>query len=209
MKKKTNSISTFVVSAITLLICLFCTIVGSTNSWFMMSSYSPGIQVQIDIRQLQLKVYQGSVSSENEITVLSEADDNIVLSGKIVPGVAKNLTLILKNEDTSSNSLYVRFKFELFAISVDENGDATTTIVPCTLSGFTAPAGANNGFVLSGGYYYYQNSSGNNVKFTSNSQATMLTSFTVPVSSFASSGLNGNETLKIVLTVEGAVSTSF
>ena len=251
MIKKTKSISINIISAFIILICLFLGAVGNTNAWFT-DTYKQGVVIEVDVGNLNLKVYQNSISTTNEIfdktkNTEYETDTNtdgslntetdpqyVTLSGEIKPDTAINLKLILASEDKGSVSMYVRFKFELYARGVS----ADTKIEGVTISGYDTASSSisgndtvksdgsmkesQNGFVYnsSDGYYYYQQpqteegfKTASNALFEKGEIEVMLTSFTVPYSAFVNSDgsfkFSNSDTVYIKLTIQVDIAQNF
>jgi len=189
-KGKTWSIT--IVSVMIILTCLFLSAIGSANSWFVVSNPNR-IQMEIMIEDLRLSVYQNSVAQSNKIDPLNK-NSFISLSGPIEPDKTEELTIIIKNEDVSGGSRYVRFKFEVMV------SGTTTPLSGVTISG-------ENGFSSINEYYYYTGSDSIPQEMQQNNQATMLTGFKIPYSSMKD--LKHSESLKIVLTIETSTSSTF
>lgn len=236
-KKKMSSISINVMSAFVILMCLFMAIVNPANAWFT-DSHKQGVQIEVDVGDLKLKVYQNSISDANEILTnavnsIYETDKNpnganntstnpqyISLSGEIAPDTTVGLKLILANKDLGSASMYVRYKLEIYA-----RGFVTDTLLEnVEITGFDAAEDGVPGFVKNAtdGYYYYQNyssnaqfSNENNALFTKNEDAVMLTHFEVPYDDFVISTTDGglklvnSDTVYIKLIVQASVNKQF
>ena len=227
MRKNAHTISINIISALIIVLCLFMGAINPTNAWFTSASKN-GVQIQLEIGDLKLKVFQNDATVEtNEILTNDqnneyETDKNpdetpntdtqpsyVDITGKIIPGKPVDLVLILANTDQASASMYVRFKFEVFIRGIS----ADTKIENVALTGCTAPAGENGGFVEDGDYFYYRNTSGSNILFAKGTVATMLQKFTIPDSVFVDNSGNmlitNSQTLYIKLTVEGSTSNTF
>ncbi len=184
---------------------------GVTNSWFT-SGQGQQIECIVTIGQINLNVYQGDVlinSNEDNETASSPSYVDLT-SGtnnrKILPDQDYTLNLTLRNEETTgTQSIYVRYKIELFACN---NG--TDILLNPIISGYTTPASSSNGlgFVYNSadGYYYYQNGSGVNQTLPAGANVNIIGSFNIPYSDFAYTGeystINGNN-IKLVITIEG------
>lgn len=211
MIKKSRSNSILIVSAIIMLITVLVGLVVPINSWFT-TSHKPGIEFVVQIEDLKLKLYQNSVSAANLLNKLDDGESTpryIALSGEILPYQTNSLTLILANEDDGESSMYVRFKFELYALGVSSN-----TLLTTTLSGVTAPTSSVAGFNLGlDGFYYYQNNSGTNQLFARQTSITLMQGFVLDCANFVTDSgqflLNGSETLRIVLTIQASLTSSF
>lgn len=182
-----------------LLACLFCSIIGASNAWFVVSDPNR-IEINVLIEDLKLSLYQNSVASANKIDTLDKSS-YVTLAGPIEPDVKENLTLILKNEDASGGSRYVRFKFDVMV------SGTTTALSGVTISGFDETSNDANKFSKVDDYYYYTGTGSTPTAMVKNAQATMLTGFTIPYSSMKD--LKHSESLKIVLTIETSANGSF
>ena len=228
MLKKSKSISINILSVFIILTCLLLGLVAPTNAWFT-DHHNNGILIGVTVGNLNLKLYQitkNAQSQDVETEILTnlkneindtDADASttvqyISLGGKISPDQAVTLNLKLKNTDKGESSMYVKFKFELYL-----RGTTADTLVPTTISGFTAPTSTAKGFVKgTGDYYYYKATSAANAanaQFAKNESAMLMTSFTVPYSSFIDA--NGNMLIKnsdsvyIKFSVEASESENF
>jgi len=214
MKKKITSISINVLSALVILLCLFLGVVSPVNAWFT-DSHKNGVQIQIEIGDLKLKVFQNDATiAGNEIYTNADNAENetaeyIELSGEIKPDTAVPLKLILTNKDSGSAAMYVRYKFEVY-----KRGLTTDSLISgVTLGGFVAPNGANKGIVKEGDYYYYRDSSNANALFTKGSEVIMMQNFTIPFSAFVDA--NGNmlitnsDTISLKLIIEASIYNDF
>ncbi len=202
--------------------------VGKTNSWFSYSNFK-GVEIVAQIGILDLKLYQQIGGNTNEILtneVNSEESKKqfVQISGVINPDEEKDLILILKNQDPGSTSMYVKFKFEIYARGVTQD-----TLIPTEISGFAKPSDSANGFVLDeeSGFYYLKNNSGDNVVLRSAKELTketgtavavgeeikLMEKFKIPFSSYVAA--NGNfkhtnsETIYIKLTVIASIVKDF
>lgn len=213
MIKRKSSISINIVSALIILISLFIGIVGNTNAWFT-SEHKEGVQIIVSVGDLKLNLYQKFTGDIKEYPVYTYAENNketttekkyVSLDKKIIPDAENDLQLILKNEDAGSASMYLRFKFELFARGLDED-----TLIPTTLGGIDAcfnyvePVEGD----VNSGYYYYQNNN-NNTLFTKGTSVSLMTDFVVEFEDLVSSSgklLNiSSETLYIKLTIDASI----
>ena len=214
MNKKTHSISINILSAIVILLCLFLGAVNPVNAWFT-DSHKNGVQIQIEIGDLKLKVFQNNASvAGNEISTNADNAENntnkyIELSGEITPDNPVNLKLILTNKDSGSASMYVRYKFEVYTRGIS----ADTKLDGVEIAGFVAPTESAKGVVKDGDYYYYRDNTNANALFTKGSEFTMLQTFKVPFSAFVD--VNGNmlitnsATIYLKLIVEASISQTF
>ena len=182
-----------------ILTCLFLSAIGSANSWFVLSNPNR-IQMEILIEDLRLSVYQNSVAASNKIDPLNK-NSFISLSGPIDPDKTEELTMIIKNEDVSGGSRFVRFKFEVMV------SGTTTPLSGVTISGFDETSNDSNKFSEINGYYYYTGTGNIPIAMVQNAQATMFTGFKIPYSSMKD--LKHSESLKIVLTIETSTSSTF
>ena len=193
MVKKTKSISINILSVFTILVCLFLSSIGVTNAWFT-SEKSDGVLITINVGKLQLNLYQEIDGTKTKILTNDENSNSanpqyVELQGKIDPDEEMELILTLSNEDEGSTSMYVRYKFELYARGTDSD-----KLIPTTIDGNTEQTGTQKGFVLDNGYYYYRDKTGANALFEKGDSATIMQSFTIPYSSF----INTNGTLKLI-----------
>lgn len=214
MNKKAHSISINILSAFVILLCLFLGAVNPVNAWFT-DSHKNGVQIQVEIGDLKLKVFQNNASvAGNEISTNADNVENktnkyIQLSGEIKPQTPVTLKLILTNKDTGSASMYVRYKFEVYtrAIGGDEKLEGVE------IAGFVAPNGETKGIVKDGDYYYYRDSSNANALFTKGSEVVMFETFTIPFSAFVDASGNmlitNNATIYLKLIVEASISQTF
>ena len=203
MKKRTQSIPIVLISGLMALIALFMLAVSNTNSWFQ-AEYTRKIYFDITISSVSLKVYQDTIGPNNELYKFGDSTEKFVnLSGKFIPDEEIPLVLILKNADVGAESLYLRYKIQLVNLSSGED-------IPIVLNGKTD--NVVGGFTEVDGWNYYQ-VNGKNAKFTQGVEVNLLTSFTIPYSSFVDEEnnllLNGGETVKFVLTVQTSEVESF
>lgn len=213
MKKLQKNSQLYILSVMTVLIILSLAVVGITNSWFT-SGENKKIEMVINIGQIDIGVYQvksdGSevLINTNQANQSSSSPSYVDLtdetnSREIIPDQNYTLNLILKNNDEGNQSLYLRYKIELYACNNGED-----ILLHPTISGFTVPSAGANGFVYdeTDGYYYYRNSAGENQTYNSMADDSIIGTFSIPYSDFAFtdnySTINGNN-LKLVLTVEG------
>ena len=185
------------------LIALLCISLTGTNAWFQVEKERK-LYFDITISSVALKVYQNSIESNNELNKFADTTEKFVtLSGKFIPDQEVPLTLILKNADAGTDSLYLRYKIQLVNLSTGED-------IPIELNGKTE--GAAGGFVEIDGWNYYQ-ANGENAKYHQNEETYLLTSFTIPYSSFVDSDnvlkLNGGESVKFVLTIQTSEVNTF
>lgn len=214
MNKKAHSISINILSAFVILLCLFLGAINPVNAWFT-DSHKNGVQIQVEIGDLKLKVFQNNASvAGNEISTNADNVENktnkyIQLSGEIKPQTPVTLKLILTNKDTGSASMYVRYKFEVYtrAIGGDEKLEGVE------IAGFVEPNGETKGIVKDGDYYYYRNSLNANALFTKGSEVVMFETFTIPFSAFVDASGNmlitNNATIYLKLIVEASISQTF
>lgn len=189
---KNKSCSITIISVILLLTCLFISIISSSNAWFVISDPNR-IQMDVLIEDVKFTVYQNSVSEANKINPLNK-ESYVTIDGIVEPDIEKELTLILKNEDQSGGSRYVRFKFEVMV------SGTTTALSGVSITGYDETTIETNKFTKIGDYYYYCGTGNYMIPMEQDDQATMLTGFTVPYS--AMKDLTHSESLKIVLTIE-------
>lgn len=201
----------WIISSFIILACLLFPIL-KTNAWFT-SGDNQQVQIILDISNINLQVYQKLSGESGEGTLiktyeendeeqeksyinLTDSSNNVVR--EILPNTEYSLNLTLKNADTGSASVFVRYKIEMFI-----NGE-TDTLIDLNIIGASAPNGATAGFKLdSDGYYYYRNSSGNQ-RYPSQANLNMLTAFSIPYSEFIDITNNINaDSVKLVVTIEG------
>ena len=202
MKKKTMSISIIVLSVLVILTCLLCALTLPTNTWFY-TSKNNYVTVTLNVNNLNLVLRQGG-SSGTVIDPLSENGTNVSISGPISVDTNTALNLYLENADSGTESMYVRFKVEIYALGVTKStGASNNTLLT------SASITAGSAFVLSSGYYYYQNSTGSNQRIAQNANVQMMSAFNIPSSYFTAGTLTGGETLRFVITIEGSNSSTF
>lgn len=201
----------WIISSFIILACLLFPIL-KTNAWFT-SGDNQQVQIILEISNINLQVYQKLSGESGEGTLiktyeendeeqeksyinLTDSSNNVVR--EILPNTEYSLNLTLKNADTGSASVFVRYKIEMFI-----NGE-TDTLIDLNIIGASAPNGATAGFELdSDGYYYYRNSSGNQ-RYPSQANLNMLTAFSIPYSEFIDITNNINaDSVKLVVTIEG------
>ena len=213
MKKsyKSRNLIMWIISSFIILACLLFPIL-KTNAWFT-SGDNQQVQIILEISNINLQVYQKLPGESGEGTLiktyeendqeqeksyinLTDSSNNVVR--EILPNTDYSLNLTLKNADTGSASVFVRYKIEMFI-----NGE-TDTLIDLNIIGASAPNGATAGFELdSDGYYYYRNSSGNQ-RYPSQANLNMLTAFSIPYSEFIDITNNINaDSVKLVVTIEG------
>ena len=213
MKKsyKSRNLIIWIISSFIILACLLFPIL-KTNAWFT-SGDNQQVQIILEISNINLQVYQKLSGESGEGTLiktyeendeeqeksyinLTDSSNNVVR--EILPNTDYSLNLTLKNADTGSASVFVRYKIEMFI-----NGE-TDTLIDLNIIGASAPNGATAGFELdSDGYYYYRNSSGNQ-RYPSQANLNMLTAFSIPYSEFIDITNNINaDSVKLVVTIEG------
>ncbi len=213
MKKsyKSRNLIMWIISSFIILACLLFPIL-KTNAWFT-SGDNQQVQIILEISNINLQVYQKLPGESGEGTLIKTYEENIAEQEKsyinltdssnnvvreILPNTEYSLNLTLKNADTGSASVFVRYKIEMFI-----NGE-TDTLIDLNIIGASAPNGATAGFELdSDGYYYYRNSSGNQ-RYPSQANLNMLTAFSIPYSEFIDITNNINaDSVKLVVTIEG------
>ena len=213
MKKsyKSRNLIMWIISSFIILACLLFPIL-KTNAWFT-SGDNQQVQIILQISNINLQVYQKLSGESGEGTLiktyeendeeqeksyinLTDSSNNVVR--EILPNTEYSLNLTLKNADTGSASVFVRYKIEMFI-----NGE-TDTLIDLNIIGASAPNGATAGFELdSDGYYYYRNSSGNQ-RYPSQANLNMLTALSIPYSEFIDITNNINaDSVKLVVTIEG------
>ena len=213
MKKsyKSRNLIMWIISSFIILACLLFPIL-KTNAWFT-SGDNQQVQIILEISNINLQVYQKLPGESGEGTLiktyeendeeqeksyinLTDSSNNVVR--EILPNTDYSLNLTLKNADTGSASVFVRYKIEMFI-----NGE-TDTLIDLNIIGASASNGATAGFELdSDGYYYYRNSSGNQ-RYPSQANLNMLTAFSIPYSEFIDITNNINaDSVKLVVTIEG------
>ena len=213
MKKsyKSRNLIMWIISSFIILACLLFPIL-KTNAWFT-SGDNQQVQIILQISNINLQVYQKLPGESGEGTLIKTYEENIEEQEKsyinltdssnnvvreILPNTEYSLNLTLKNGDTGSASVFVRYKIEMFI-----NGE-TDTLIDLNIIGASAPNGVTAGFELdSDGYYYYRNSSGNQ-RYPSQANLNMLTAFSIPYSEFIdiTNDINA-DSVKLVVTIEG------
>ena len=202
--------------------------VEKTNAWFSYTNFK-GVEIVAQIGMLDLKLYQ-QIESEsyeiltNDVNSKESKKQYVQINGVINPDDEIDLILTLKNEDPGSTSMYVKFKFEIYA-----RGVTNDILVPTEISGIQKPNENANGFVLdeSSGFYYLKNNAGNNVvlrgakelskdtgsEVTVGEEIRLMEKFKIPFSSFvnASGGFifSNSETVYIKLTVIASIVENF
>lgn len=213
MKKsyKSRNLIMWIISSFIILACLLFPIL-KTNAWFT-SGDNQQVQIILQISNINLQVYQKLSGESGEGTLIKTYEENDEEQEKsyinltdssnnavreILPNTEYSLNLTLKNADTGSASVFVRYKIEMFI-----NGE-TDTLIDLNIIGASAPNGATAGFELdTDGYYYYRNSSGNQ-RYPSQANLNMLTAFSIPYSEFIDITNNINaDSVKLVVTIEG------
>lgn len=201
----------WIISSFIILACLLFPIL-KTNAWFT-SGDNQQVQIILEISNINLQVYQKLSGESGEGTLIKTYEENDEEQEKsyinltdssnnavreILPNTEYSLNLTLKNADTGSASVFVRYKIEMFI-----NGE-TDTLIDLNIIGASAPNGATAGFELdTDGYYYYRNSSGNQ-RYPSQANLNMLTAFSIPYSEFIDITNNINaDSVKLVVTIEG------
>ena len=191
MIRKQRSSPIIILSVAIVLMSLFLSVVGFSNSWFavsMDSTDTSGIRVELNISsQLAWNVYQRTDSTDRKLG----EDSYIELSGEIVPDTEYPVTLVLKEEDLSNNTAYLRYKIDF----VTHNG---TTISPVTIN---LQENEENLVKDDDGYYYYRSNSAN-AELPKGAELILMESFSIPLETFDS--LQNSESIKIVLTVEAS-----
>ena len=214
MIKKSKRFSLNIISVFIILLCLLLSCVGITNAWFT-SSHREGIQVVVSIGDLKLSLYQEI--NGNNVKILNNDENNeaeikqyLQLDSPINASDKTNLILTLANEDKGSTSMYVRFRFELFARGVESNEE-----IPVTISDFQTASDTQNGlkYDVETDYYYYVNNSGANVPLDRGESVLLMKYFTVNYSEFVNSSgdmivINSNSVF-IKLIIEASVSSNF
>ena len=203
----------YLLLTVVITLSLFVSSVSFVNAWFI-TSHNKGIQIVINLSDMNLSLYQkfGNVETllnTNKENVGAETPSYITLSNnEIVPDVENELNLILENSDAGSG-IYLRYSLKLIAQGVEFDQQSQRyvkkeTIIPIELN-------LGDGIVENNDYYYYGivDENGNLTDSTffekvgdTAARLTLLTGFTVPYSSFKQ--MEGSETLKLVLSVEGS-----
>lgn len=208
---KSRNLIMWIISGFIILACLLFPIL-KTNAWFT-SGDNQQIQIILEISNINLQVYQKLPGETGEGTLIKTYEENNEEQEKsyinltdssnnavreILPDTEYSLNLTLKNADTGSASIFVRYKIGMFI-----NGE-TDTLIDLNIIGASAPNGTTAGFELnSDGYYYYRNSSSNQ-RYPSQANLNMLTAFSIPYSEFinATNDINA-DSVKLVVTIEG------
>ena len=202
-----------VLLAAVIMLSLFVGSIGVGNAWFI-ASHNKGIQIVMNLSGMNLSLYQRVGNSEvllntNQKNEDSETPSYVTLqNNEILPDVDNNLTLILENSDEGAGT-YLRFKLQLIAQGVQYNEEQQKYVKKETVIPINLTLGA--GIVESGEYYYYGTADGEGNLTDSTffekteetpARLTLLTTFIVPFSSFQL--LEGSETVKLVLSIEGS-----
>lgn len=195
MRNKTSkSLSTTLILAIMLLACLLLNSVGVVNAWF--TSNGPRLQISLQISGANVYVVQQL--NAQDVVLDSTANNYIDLDKKIRPEEKVPLVLKLKSEESSG--LYVRFKFNVYALG-------QTNINLLTENYILTRTETRDGFVkeLSDGYYYYREAGAvteiSPLQKFSDKSLDLLTGFAIDEDDFLSKNINGN-TIKVELIVE-------
>lgn len=214
MFKKSKSISINILSVFIILVCLLLSCVGFTNAWFTSESQN-GVKIIVEIGTLKLNLYQNIEGTNTQIltnqdNLTSTSPQYVVLNEVIGPDEEIELVLTLANEDTGSASMYLRYKFEIYA-----RGTNSDTLIVSTIDGYSKQSSTQKGFVFNedDGYYYYKDTSGENTLFQKGTTERIMESFTIPYNSFinddATLKLVNSETIYIKLTVDASSSKTF
>ena len=182
MKNKRQTSLINILSLALVLVSLFMPIIGSSGSWFKYASSTVNYPVVISVSGVNFQLYHTSTSSSSNL--IDNTTTFIPLAGAIVPG-ENDLTLIVEN--TELVSCYVKFKFEIYVCTIA--GDIP---LHCTVSSTDSITDMLDGFYAWGG-----TSSGTAI--SSNSTATLMTSFTIDYDDFADYVCS--DTIKIQLEV--------
>jgi len=167
----------------------------------------------VNIGELNFNIYQGTRATGTKIYAYDEdyqADAYITFSDEleILPDEVNSLTLTLANEEAGTSSVYIRYKLEAVIKGANED-----TIVPCTLNGMAGPDGSTNVVVEDSGYYYYRTAGGTNAMMGQDEDITLCTGFSIGLEQFIDDSgnfkINGSETIRLLLTVEGSFDSSF
>lgn len=191
-----------ILSVTILLITIFLSMVGLSNSWFKMglnSSKTSGIRVELNISsQLAWNVYQRTGTNTDrklgEDSYISIYDSENAEVGEIMLDTDYTVKLVLKEEETTNQTAYLRYKIEF-------KTQSGADITPVTITGNSASLVKKDD-----GYYYYQNN-GANATLDNNAELTLMTTFNIPFDTFES--LKNSESIKIILTVEASDSSTF
>lgn len=198
--RKTTFSST-VVLAIMLLACLLLGSVGVTGAWF--TATNDDIKIQVNISGMGIYLYQ-TIGETNYKIVDTIENANVEKQYMELSGIIEKDTeidLIAKINTTEPNGLYVRFKFEVIALGLEN-----VAVYPTLIGGTIATSGTN-GFVLNDAdKFYYYGSVNSQQKITiknNNELTTLFEKFKISSEQFAANNLNG-QTVKLQLTLEAS-----
>lgn len=201
MKKKTQSISINVVSAMVILLCLLITIIQPVNAWFS-SNHENGVQISVMVGNLNLKLYQGETeikTNDKNATGSEKSYINLSQSQKIMPDTNVSLELVLRNEDEGALGLHIRFKFEIY-----KRGYESDTLIDANIT-------AGSDFTKQDDYYVYTKGTGSSVELAKGDSTTLMTAFQIPMTAFVGDSDNmiiqDSSTIYIKLTIEGSTSS--
>lgn len=222
MIKQSKKISINIVSVLVILMTLLLSAITTANAWFS-EMHKDKILINVSIKHINFQLFQitknGSEDVKTEIftnlgneefdsdTDATTKSQYIMLDGKISHDQPVGLHLVLENNNKGQSAMYMKFKFELFLRGIDED-----ELVSTTIDGFTEATATTQGFVKDeNGYYYYKESSlegASNAMFGQSASTTLMTSFTVPYSSFVDNDGNllitNSDTIYIQLTIEAS-----
>ena len=190
MKRTSKSISITLILAFMLLACLLMQAVGVTGAWFT----AGGTKVVINIAGLGVKLYQDGVEIDPEDNT---KQTYLNLEGEIAPDAQIPVNLTLSTSEPSG--VYVRYKFEVYALGQTATKITTTDIgylqyVENTKIGFDIEAVS--------GYYYLYATNGQEAKLTRDMGAvSIMEKFSISSAQFENNNFNG-ETIKVIVTVE-------
>ena len=210
-KRESGIINLFTV--VTLLLTLLISSIGVAHAWFV-TSHEKGLQIIMKLGEMKVSLYQKVAGQDvliktNKKNATDDEPSYITLEKEeIIPDETNNLILILENDDIGAGT-YLRFKFEIFTQKVKYDEASQKYIkdeinIPLNLI-------CGEGVVKSGDYYYYGIADGegnltDSTFFEKTSEdpvrLTLMNGFIVPYSSF--NLLEGSETVKLVLTIEGS-----
>lgn len=219
MMKEKKAISINILSVLIILTTLLLFVIHPTGAWFS-DSHLNEIKINATVANMKLQLFQITKDESNadvETEILTnienaEIDQSdptksqyIELKGKISHDQKVELKLVLENNNKGKSAMCVKFKFELFV-----RGSAEDKLINTTIDGFVQPTATTKGFVKDAdGFYYYKDSSNANAEnalFERDTSVQLMSSFTVPYSSFADGEgnliLTNSDTIYIQLTVE-------
>ena len=213
IKRSSKSIPITLMMAAVALLSLLLLSIQVGHAWFTISHYN-GIKIMVQLNEMKLELYQTIndqkiLINKTKENLNSDEPSYITLEKDwIVADEFNKLELSLVTDDDGAGT-YLRYKLEIFAVSVEFNNETSKyekvetpidVIVECSES-----------FVKDGNYYCYgtADAEGNLTDSTMFEktgeeavEVSLLTGFIVPYSSYME--LEGSESVKIILTIEGS-----